>query len=290
MAAGLMMALLLAVAADPAAAAANDPTGRTLSPWVVLSAEGVAGTRARVPLNGHYIFTQRAVPARIVRTSAPLTFEGVTLPAGSILALASNLKSHGAAWCALPAPGGSELTHRSLWGKRETRCFADTDGDGRLDTGYFGKLDLLGLPSVRDIKRPVPLATPIATTEGDPRAVEGFFVKGTIFYFDMSKNRRSPCMSFLPFHLKNAGSDPASRRLAVALTRDDGTACYSNQSAILRPDSEAVLPGAAGDTLSFGGATIRVDRLGADAMDVTILSTFEPYAINARTETMAVDF
>jgi hypothetical protein len=287
MAAGLMMALLLAGANQ---AAANDPSGPTLSPWVVLGAEGVAGTRTQVTLNGHYIFTQRAVPARIVRTGAPLSFDGVTLPAGSTLALTSNLKNHRAAWCALPAPGGTELTHRSPWGKRETRCFADTDGDGRLDAGYFGKLDLLGLPSVRALKGAAPLPSPVATTEADPRAVEGFYVKGTIFYFDLSKNRSSPCVSVLPYHLRKAGSDPAKRRLAVALTRDDGTACYSNQSAILRPDSEVLLPGAAGDSLSFGGATIRIDRIGPDAIDVTIVSGFDPYAIEARTQTMAVDF
>lgn len=290
MAAGLMMALLLS-GAGGAAPAANDPAGRTLSPWAVLGAEaGVAGTHATIALNGHYIFTQRAVPARAVRTSAPLSFDGRTLPAGSILALALNLKNPGSAWCALPAPGGTELTHRSLWGKRETRCFADTDGDGRLDTGYFGKLDLLGLPSVRDIKSPAPLASPVATAEADPRGVEGFFVKGTIFYFDEKKNRSSPCVSTLPYHLKKAGSDPARRHLMVALTRDDGTACYSEQTSVLRAGSDAPISAAPGDTLSREGATIRIDRVGPEAVGVTILSGFDPYAISARTEREAVDF
>ena len=92
-------------------------------------------------------------------------------------------------------------------------------------------------------------------------------------------------MSLVPFHLHKSNSDPRKRRLAVALTRDDGTACYSDQSAILRPDGDVYLPGKPGDTLSFGGALLRIDSISPDALEFTILSAFTPYEIATRTMT-----
>ncbi|HEX8483201.1 MAG TPA: hypothetical protein VF650_14995 [Allosphingosinicella sp.] len=280
----LPAALLLA-----AASAVSDPAGSSLSPWNVLPGDDLAGKTGRIALNGHQIFNQRAVPSRVVRISEAMVFEGISLPAGATLALAVNLRNKAEAWCALPAPGGHELTHRSPWGKRETRCFADTDGDGRLDQGYHGKLDLLGLPSVRTIKRRAALQAPVAFAETDPRSIEGFNVKATVFYFDLNKNGRSVCSSILPFHLDKAGSDPRKRRLAIALTRDDGTACVSRQSEIMAPDGEGRLPGKAGDLLSSNGASLRIDRISATGLEFTMVGGYSPYVIAGRTMTMIVD-
>ncbi|HEX8514083.1 MAG TPA: hypothetical protein VF688_13370 [Allosphingosinicella sp.] len=284
------MPLAVAAALMLAAGTATDPAGGSLSPWTVLPAEDLAGKTGRIALNGHRIFEQRAIPSRAVRTGQPMSFEGASLPEGTTLALAVNLASNAQAWCVLPAPGGHELTHRSPWGKRETRCFADTDRDGRLDAGYFGKLDLIGIPSVRTLKRRSTLPAPVAFTEIDPRTVQGFHVKLTVFYYDLRENGRSPCQSVLPFHLDKAGGDPKRRRLAVALTRDDGTACYSSQSAVLRPEDGAYLPGGPGSTLSFAGATLRIDRITGEALEFTILGGFEPYVIAGRVTRQAVDY
>lgn len=283
------MFLLAAVMAAESPVSLRNPAGPTLSPWLVLPVDDSREKAGAVQLDGHQSFNQRAIPAQTIRTTEAVSVEGTLLDPDTQLALTVNILNNAETWCVLPAPGGTELTHRSQWGKRETRCFADTDGDFRLDTVYFGKLDLLGLPSVRKLTNPVPLAAPIGFKPADPHSVEGFNIKGTVIYFDMNKNRSSPCVNPVPFHMRKAGGKVAERRLALSITRDDGTVCYRPGSEILLSKDGAYLPGKAGQTLEFAGSTLRIDDITGGIVRFTVLSGFTPYVVSARTQADLMD-
>lgn len=287
---GVAVALLLS---NPAWALI--PEGDSLSPWIVLDASPPEDP-VNVALGKYASFHQSAVPAEVITVDETALVDGVTIKAGTPLAVAVGIRGRGKAWCFMPPgstaweddgppallPGQPVKKFRTPWGG-STRCLADADDDGYLDTQLNGKFDVLGLPSIRRLTNPVSLAHNVKFTPANPNTVFGFFVSATIIYADISKSRSSRCHSYLPTDMKAPRTDVKKRRYAIILVRNDGTACFDMQDEKIVPEQDGELP-TVGTTLANRGAEITVEKIDQNGMSVRVTQMFRRYVIASRTE------
>ncbi len=272
-------------------------TGDSLTPWKVLS--GPPPNRViHIALGGHVSFPQPAIPARVIKLTAPLVLDGVALPADTPLALTMTTTTKQMAWCVLPKTADANATSdwgpvwggslfakgfKTGWGK-STRCIADIDLDGLFETQLDGKFDSLGLPSVRRLTRPVKMAVPTAAIEGDPSNIQGFMIAATIIYSDVSRRRASACTSLMPNEIKEARPEIAKRFTILTLQRSDGTACFDDLDENLRPDAPGQLAAVVGQSLVNRGAVVLVENIDHNGVDVRLVQMFNSYYIATRTE------
>lgn len=128
------------------------------------------------------ILEQRLVPEAAALTSVPVQFGSYSLDADT--ALIRVVTKQGTAWCSI-APlathpgyrktsfGESLLIGGKVVERRETICFADTNGDGLMDSAMIGSERGYVVPTIDKLGKSASIM-PFAVREADPAAVISF--------------------------------------------------------------------------------------------------------------------
>lgn len=113
------------------------------------------------------VLRQRLVPEAAVLTDTAVNAGAVSLPAASALIRVTT--KQGTAWCAMEplrvhpgepktSFGESLLFGRKMVDRRETPCFADSNGDGLMDQVMTGTERGYVLPTINKLGKPVSIA------------------------------------------------------------------------------------------------------------------------------------
>lgn len=171
-------AVVLAITAMTAPAIAKPPKPSNGS-WRVVPLTLTEPLKVTVSDKMTPILEQRLVPEAAVLISAPVQYASYSLAPDT--ALIKVITKQGSAWCSIDAlrthPGnpktsfGEELLlGRKIVERRETPCFADTNGDGLLDSAMTGSERGYVVPTIDKLGKPSPV-TPFAVRETDAAAV-----------------------------------------------------------------------------------------------------------------------
>ncbi|MCW2413464.1 hypothetical protein [Sphingobium sp. B8D3D] len=125
------------------------------------------------------ILEQRLVPEAAVLTSTAVQYGSYLLTPDAALIRVTT--KQGTAWCSIDPlrthPGNPKtsfgealLMGRKIVERRESPCFADTNGDGLMDSAMIGSERGYVVPTIDKLGKPTPV-TPFAVRETDAAAV-----------------------------------------------------------------------------------------------------------------------
>lgn len=172
-------ALFLAIAAATTTPAMAKPPKPSNGSWRIVPLTLTEPLKVTVGDKMTPILEQRLVPEAAVLTSAPVQYASHSLAANA--ALIKVTTKQGTAWCSIDPlrthPGNPKtsfgealLIGRKIVERRETPCFADTNGDGLMDSAMTGSERGYVVPTIDKLGKPTPV-TPFAVRETDAAAV-----------------------------------------------------------------------------------------------------------------------
>lgn len=171
--------LLLAIAAATTVPVMAKPPKPSNGSWRIVPVTLTEPLKVAVDDKMKPILVQRLVPEAAVLTSAPVQYASHSLAPDAALIKATT--KQGTAWCSIDPlrshPGNPKtsfgeamLMGRKIVERRETPCFADTNGDGLMDSAMIGSDRGYVVPTIDKLGKPTPV-TPFAVRETDAAAV-----------------------------------------------------------------------------------------------------------------------